>query len=72
MRLDYPQHAWIDRPIKRSDDFYMRRVVGVGGKRSLTEYWQEAHGTDATLVKLKLLTGRTHQIRFILHHWGIP
>lgn len=63
MRSDLPQHAWIDRPIKRSDDFYMRRVVGPGGKRSLTEFWQVAHGDDATLVKLQLLTGRTHQIR---------
>ena len=63
MREDLPQHAWIDRPIKRSEEFYMRRVVGEGGKRSLTEYWQAAHGDGATLVKLKLLPGRTHQIR---------
>lgn len=72
MREDMPNHAWIDRPIKRSEDFYMRRVVAPGGKRSLTEYWQAAHGDNATLVKLQLLTGRTHQIRVHFKSIGHP
>jgi 23S rRNA pseudouridine955/2504/2580 synthase len=48
-------------------------VVERGGKTALTHYWvEEAFGTAGCLMRLKLATGRTHQIRVHLSHIGHP
>ena len=48
-------------------------VVAKGGKNALTHYRvEQAFGTAACLMRLKLATGRTHQIRVHLSHVGHP
>lgn len=48
-------------------------VVTKGGKHALTHYRTErAFGTGAALLRLKLATGRTHQIRVHLAHINHP
>jgi 23S rRNA pseudouridine1911/1915/1917 synthase len=43
------------------------------GKLAITNYWTEkTHSSGASLIKLKLETGRTHQIRVHLSEMGHP
>ena len=64
-------HGYIDAPIQRDPASFVKREVAVGGKPSVTEYWLTAASGDQSLVKIRLHTGRTHQIRVhfsFLHH----
>jgi len=55
--------ALIDRPIGRMEDSIIKRQVSENGKPSKTEYWVIKRYKKATLVRIQLHTGRTHQIR---------
>ncbi|WP_242362415.1 RluA family pseudouridine synthase [Limosilactobacillus antri] len=57
------QHGYIDAPIRRDPDSFVKRVVAPDGKPSVTEYWLERSCTEWSLVRIRLHTGRTHQIR---------
>ena len=62
----------IDAPITKEDAASIRRVVSCGGKPSRTHY-DVLHTTERrSLVRLKLETGRTHQIRVHMAHMGCP
>jgi len=67
-----PLTGVIDKPIGKSGEASVRRVIAPDGKPSVTHYTVlEAHGALA-LVRLRLETGRTHQIRVHLSSIGCP
>lgn len=62
----------INEPIARLNPDDIIRVVHPSGKECITHYIVEKRFNNMTLVKLKLETGRTHQIRVHMKHIGHP
>jgi len=67
-----PPEGRIDLPIRRPDPRDLRREVGEPGETACTEYSLVETAGDCSLVRLRLLTGRTHQIRVHMHAMGWP
>ena len=61
----------IDAPIARLGTGAKRGVVS-GGQRAVTHYRVEQIHNGRALIRLKLETGRTHQIRVHLSYMGCP
>lgn len=62
----------INEPIARLNPEDIIRIVHSSGKECITHYTVEKRFNNMTLVKLKLETGRTHQIRVHMKHIGHP
>lgn len=58
-------NAIVEAPIRRVSSSIIEREVGEGGEYAKTEYWLEKYipELNISIVKLKLYTGKTHQIR---------
>lgn len=70
---DFPEDLpLIDLPIYRDEDGPYQRVVDERGQKSLTEVKVLHRAGGHSMLLLKLLTGRTHQIRVHLSHLGYP
>ena len=64
-------HGIIEEPIARVAG-QAQREVSADGQFARTEYWVEERGDDWTLVRVRLHTGRTHQIRVHFSYLGHP
>ena len=64
----------IDAPIGRKEGSIIERTVDAAGERAVTHYERILYrpDLDASLVKLRLETGRTHQIRVHMAYIGHP
>ena len=67
-----PLKGTVDAPIRRKEEMELIRIVSEDGQRAVTHYETVATYGKYSLVKLKLETGRTHQIRVHMAHIGCP
>lgn len=66
------KHATIDLPIGRNPSAPSTFRVDPKGKNATTEYKVLAEHDKQSLVELKPLTGRTHQLRVHMNYLGAP
>jgi 23S rRNA pseudouridine1911/1915/1917 synthase len=62
----------IEAPVGRSRTDPLRFCVRAGGLSAATEYSLLHHACGISVLSLRLLTGRTHQIRVHCSHKGFP
>ena len=70
---EVPEMGVIDAPIARKEESVIERCVDFEkGDRAVTHFWRLDYRNGYSLVRLKLETGRTHQIRVHMKYLGHP
>jgi len=67
-----PEKGEINLPIARAEGSIIKRKVGENGKDALTFYEKINQGEDWSAARVKIKTGRTHQIRVHMSAIGHP
>lgn len=67
-----PLYGTVSAPIKRRESSVMLRCVAPDGRDAITEYEVEKAFGGLSLVKLRPVTGRTHQLRVHMSFIGTP
>lgn len=69
---DLPHEGCINMPIGKKEGSVIERMVRADGLEAITHYKVLQHKNGLSLIKLKLETGRTHQIRVHMKAIGHP
>ncbi|MCR4594867.1 MAG: RluA family pseudouridine synthase [Clostridiales bacterium] len=69
---EYEGEGTIDKPIYRPDPIITKRTVDERGERAITEWKALKSKNGRTLLRIHLVTGRTHQIRVHFSSLGTP
>lgn len=68
-----PEYGTVNAPVARKEDSTIERCVDyVHGEKAITHYRRIDYKNGYSLLKIKLETGRTHQIRVHMKHIGHP
>ncbi|MBR6568488.1 MAG: RluA family pseudouridine synthase [Clostridia bacterium] len=68
----YTEKGTVDKPIYRPDPIKTYRTADDRGDRAITHYFPVEYGENYSLLRIRLETGRTHQIRVHFAFLGTP